>query len=173
MARLLPFVQAAFRVRSPLSLFNLLLIFLSQYPCFIGSEANFGGDNSLMSPAETVTSNVHGVYPPDGPSPEDVPYFGDQMCECRPPPISLFAILNYFVRADLTPLEIPPHLPLNRVCAIASQRVGPTREDMQYFLIIVIPSLHPPIRNEIMVGYALQVSPLTCLATSPDDGKAQ
>lgn len=117
MARLLPFVQAAFR-----------------YPCFIGSEANFGGDNSLMSPAETVTSNVHGVYPPDGPSPEDVPYFGDLMCECRPPPISLFAILNYFVRADLTPLEIPPHLPLNRVCAIASQRVGPTREDMQYFL---------------------------------------
>ncbi|KAL4267348.1 F-box domain-containing protein [Pleurotus pulmonarius] len=97
MARLLPFVQAAFR-----------------YPCFIGSETDFEGDNPSRASEETVISAVHGVYPPVGPSTEDVPYFGDLMCECRPPPASLFAILNYFVRADLTPLEIPPHLPLNR-----------------------------------------------------------
>lgn len=44
-----------------------------------------------------------------------------------------FAILSYFARAEMRPLGVPPHLPLNRVEAIALGVQGPTQDDVVHF----------------------------------------
>lgn len=46
------------------------------------------------------------------------------------PDVSSAAIIMTFALKELHPLQIPPHLPLNRAIALATQRTGPTIEDL-------------------------------------------
>lgn len=76
--------------------------------------------------------SVHGSYPPSRLPPINITYFG-QSVTFNPPTLASFAILSYFVRAEMSPIQVPSNLPRTRADAIAAGLQGPTQDDVIHF----------------------------------------
>lgn len=125
---LAPYTFAGFRVSQ--ILFFSMLSLSDRYSKYPYTNTDTAGAIARRNPS--VTSK-HGAYPPPGPEPRSITYFGRPIT-LQLPPVACFAILSYFARQERRPIPTPPHLPNTRDEANATGRTGPTRDDMEHFV---------------------------------------
>ncbi|KAL0952611.1 hypothetical protein HGRIS_006864 [Hohenbuehelia grisea] len=78
------------------------------------------------------------------------------------PDIASAAIILTFALKELTPLAVPPHLPLDRATAIANGRTGPTMEDFR-----LLASRRTPLLIDNSAGDLGPPAVQGCLKASP------
>ncbi|KAJ8522191.1 hypothetical protein ONZ45_g1210 [Pleurotus djamor] len=119
----------------------------------------------VMSPRRDIGTNhpANPSQPPEARSVQHTYYAGllclhnldNQIRLCLPesrlacPSAQSAAIILTFVLKELVPLQAPPHLPPNRVTAIAQNRAGPTMEDYRALL-----TCRTPLLNDLATSFS-------------------